>query len=286
MDVFTLYVGQGALAAVRAGNEALIIDAHMPEAEDVTGEQIERSLASYIGQRRVRGLMLTGLDRDHACPAGVESILTKQTPDWVMYPTCYKDTDAADEVFDIIERHKKRRENTPRPLTRHSVRVDKVESRHLTGLADSFGFELFSPHMEDMESSNNSSLVIKVTGIDPTGFGYFVTGDTESDRWERINAIFGRNLACPVLAAPHHGARSGVNAETLLLVKPHTVLISAGVGNAYGHPDAAAVRAYSSVASAVYATNSTPEGTCLFTRRVGESYETRLVRHFDKAAAA
>jgi len=29
MDVFTLYVGQGALAAVRAGDEAIVIDAHM-----------------------------------------------------------------------------------------------------------------------------------------------------------------------------------------------------------------------------------------------------------------
>lgn len=286
MDVFTLYVAQGALAVVRAGDEALIVDAHMPDCDDVTPDQIEQSLASYLGQRRVRGLMLTGFDRDHACPAGVESILTKHTPDWVMYPTYYKDTDAADEVFDIIARHQRRRQNTARPLTRHSVRVDKVDSRHLTGLAQSFTFELFSPHMEDMDSSNNSSLAVKVTGLDATGFGYFVTGDTESDRWERINAIFGRNLACPVYAAPHHGALSGVNAETLLLVNPHTVLISAGVGNSYGHPDPSAVRAYASVATAVYSTNSTPGGTCLFTRRVGEGYETRLVRHFEKVAAA
>jgi beta-lactamase superfamily II metal-dependent hydrolase len=285
MDVFTLYVAQGALAAIRAGDEALIIDAHMPDCDDVTPDQIEQSLASYIGQRRVRGLTLTGFDRDHACPAGVESILTKHMPDWVLYPTYYKDTDATDEVFEIIERHERRRKNTARPLTRHSVRVDKVESRHLTGLAQNFAFELFSPHMEDMDSSNNSSLAVKITGLDLTGFDYFVTGDTETERWERINAIFGRNLACPVYAASHHGACSGVNAETLLLVNPHTVLISAGVGNSYGHPDASAVRAYASVATAVYSTNATPDGTSLFTRRIGDSYETRLVRHFDKAAA-
>ena len=91
MDVFTLYVGQGALAAVRAGDEAMIVDAHMPDCDDVTQEQIEQSLDHYLSKSDVRGLILTGLDKDHACPAGVESILTHHQPDWVMYPTYYKD---------------------------------------------------------------------------------------------------------------------------------------------------------------------------------------------------
>ena len=76
MDIFTLYVGQGSLAAVRAGNEAVIVDAHMPECDDVTSEQIEKSLDHCFAKSNVRGLILTGLDRDHACPTGVESILT------------------------------------------------------------------------------------------------------------------------------------------------------------------------------------------------------------------
>jgi beta-lactamase superfamily II metal-dependent hydrolase len=80
MDIFTLYVGQGALAAVVTGNEAIIIDAHMPECDDVTPSQIEQSLARYLSRTAVRGLILTGLDRDHACPAGVESILTTYQP--------------------------------------------------------------------------------------------------------------------------------------------------------------------------------------------------------------
>src|SRR5713226_10744841 len=98
MDVFTLYVGQGSLAAVRAGNEAVIVDAHMPECDDVTSEQIEKSLNSYLSKSKVRGLILTGLDRDHACPAGVEYILSKYQPDWIMYPKYYKDTDTASEI--------------------------------------------------------------------------------------------------------------------------------------------------------------------------------------------
>src|SRR5260370_4775218 len=237
MDIFTLYVGQGSLAVVRAGNEAVIVDTHMPECDDIKSEQIEKSLDHYLARGSVRGLILTGLDGDHACRAGVESILTRYQPNWAMYPKYFKDTDAAGEVFATITRHEKRRANTSRPLLRQSVRVDRVESRNLTGLASAFTFELFSPHMDDMDSSNNSSIVLKLVGLDQNGFSYLITGDTERERWDNINRYFGKYLAFDVMAAPHHGARTGLNAKTLLLVNPNTVLISARVDNSYRHPN-------------------------------------------------
>lgn len=285
MDVFTLYVGQGSLAAVRAGDEAIIVDAHMPNCEEVTQDQIEQSLDSYLAKSKVRGLILTGLDKDHACIAGVESILQGYEPDWVMYPTYYKDTDTASEMFAIIEREVRRRAGTVRPLTRKSVRVDRVESRLLSGLATYFSFELFSPHMDDMDSSNNSSIVLKLTGLDQSGFSYLITGDTETERWEAISRYFGKYLSCPVMAGAHHGSSNGVHARALLQISPHTVLISAGVDNSYGHPDGAAIKAYQAVAKYVFCTNPPPVGTCLFTRRVGDDYVTRDVRHFDPVSA-
>lgn len=287
MQLLTLYVGQGSLAAVRADNEVIIIDAHMPDIEDhITPAEIEATLDVFIGQRAVKGLILTGLDRDHACPTGVESILTRYEPDWVMYPKYYKDTDAATDVFATIAKEVTRREKTQRPLMRHSVRVDNVDSRNLDGLAAGFTFELFSPHMDDMDSSNNSSIVLKLVGADATGFSYLVTGDTETDRWDNINKYFAKYLASDVMAAPHHGSRNGVNAKTLLSVNPNTVLISAGIENSYGHPDSVAVNAYQRVAKHVYATNSEGDGNCLFTRRAGQDFETVLVAHSENASAA
>jgi beta-lactamase superfamily II metal-dependent hydrolase len=287
MDVFTLYVGQGSLAAVRAGDEAIIVDAHMPNCDDVSQDQIEQSLEAYLSKSKVRGLVLTGFDKDHACSAGVESILTTYEPDWVMYPTYFKDTDTASEVFDIIGRHVKRREKTSRPLLRKSVRVDRVESRYLTGLATYFKFELFSPHMDDMDSSNNSSIVLKLTGLDQNGFSYLITGDTETERWDGINRHFGKSLSSPVLDASHHGSRNGVNAKSLLLINPDTVLISAGIDNSYGHPDGVAVHAYQKVAAHVFATNADPkEGTCFLTRKANDGFDTKPVRHFDRRATS
>lgn len=285
MDIFTLYVGQGALAAVRAGNEAVIVDARMPECDDVNQEQIEKSLDHYLAKGNVRGLILTGLDRDHACPAGVESILTRYQPGWVMYPTCWKDSDAAGEVFDTITRHERRRAKTSNPLKRHSVRVDKVESRNLTGLASYFTFELFSPHMDDMDNSNNSSIVLKLVGLDQNGFRYLITGDTETERWDSINRYFGKYLAADVIAAPHHGARTGLNPKTLVLVSPNTVLISAGVDNSYGHPYGVAVQAYQQVAKHVYCTIA-ENGMCLLTKKMSNDFHTHLVQHFTPAEKA
>jgi len=285
MDIFTLYAAQGDLAAVRAGNEAVIVDAHMPECDDVTPPQIEATLADYLSGRMVCGLILTGLDKDHACPAGVESILTRYSPDWVMYPTYYKDTDTATEVFQIIERHRRRRENTTRPLTRHSVCVQDGPPRVLPGLANNFRFELFSPRAKTPGSSNNCSIVARITGLDANGFGYMITGDTEADAWERINKRYGNLLATPIFSAPHHGAASGCKPQTAWLVSPDTVLISAGVNNAYGHPDPSAAKVYAAVARAVYSTNQTSDGTCLLTRRVGNTYETYLVAHNVRAVA-
>ena len=206
MDIFTLYVGQGSLAAVRAGNEAVIVDAHMPECDDITSEQIEKSLDHYLAKSNVCGLILTGLDRDHACPTGVESILTRYQPNWVMYPKYYKDTDAATDVFATITREVTRREKTQHPLVRHSVRVDNVDSRSLAGLATNFTFDLFSPHMDDMDSSNNSSIVLKLVSTDVTGFSYLITGDTETDRWDNINKYFAKYLASDVVTIQVSGA--------------------------------------------------------------------------------
>ncbi len=269
------------LSAIRSGSEAIIVDSHMPNTDDVTQEQIELSLQYYLRNSNVTGFILTGFDRDHACPAGVESILTSFSPSWIMYPKYYKDSDAATEVFNIISRHEKNRSASDNPLIRVSVRVDNVESRFLEELSTQFKFELFSPHMDDMDNSNNSSIVLKLTGLDPSGFSYLITGDTESDRWENINKFFGEYLFSSILAAPHHGSQNGVNAESLLKINPNTVLISAGVDNSYGHPDSSAVRAYQSVANHVYSTNADSKGCCLFTRASGSDFETTLVRHFE-----
>ncbi|MBX3562622.1 MAG: hypothetical protein KF780_12525 [Sphingomonas sp.] len=277
MDIVTFYVGQGDMAAVRHNGEAIIVDSHYPDCLEGGQAKIEADLSRVLAYHHVAGLVLTGFDADHCHPHGVEMILSNHQPDWVMYPKYYKETDCASEVFRIIDRHVRKRAQTYRPLRRVSVRLDRFDHRILNDLCAQFDFELFSPHMEDCDNSNNSSIVLRVTGIGGKGFSFLITGDTENGRWERINKIFGSYLRSDVLSAPHHGSKSGAHPETILLVEPNTVLISAGVDNQYDHPDPQAVGAYRAVAKHVFATN-VEGGVSLLTRRSGGDFETLLAR--------
>jgi beta-lactamase superfamily II metal-dependent hydrolase len=285
VDVLTLFVDQGALAGIRVGLEGIIVDAHMPECENVRPEEIQQSLSTYFDGIDVRGLILTGFDSDHAHDLGVEWILSEFQPAWIMYPKYYKDTDCATAVFNSINKHERQRALTSRPLIRHSVRLDKMASRFIPDLGRGFSVELFSPHFEDMDISNNCSIVAKIVGNDPKGFRYLATGDTEIDRWETISRLFGDNIAADVMAASHHGSVSGVYPKALLNVSPNTVLISAGVESQYDHPHGQSIKAYQAVAEHVWATNAGGIGKNLLTRRRGSDFDTIAFEHPEAAAA-
>lgn len=271
MEVMTLYVGQGNLAILRHDTEAIAVDTRWLAEE---ADDIESIVARFLQGRDLVGIVLTGFDDDHADPVGLDWLLVNYAPDWVMYPKYYKHTENATQVFNVIGRHERRRKATPRPLQRISVRLDRLESRYLDGLVKEFRLELFSPHIEDMDNSNNCSIVLKVESNGPGGFSYLVTGDTENPRWDRIVELFGDALDADVLAAPHHGSKNAAHAGMALRVSPNTVVISAGVDNQYGHPDRKAVTLYLRVADHVFQTNVNA-GASLLTKRVGSDFLTR-----------
>ena len=273
MEVLTLYVGQGNFAIARHGKQAIALDTRWLADRE---KDIDSKVQRFLARRELVGIVLTGLDDDHADPSGLDRLLESYAPAWVMYPKYYKDTENAKLVFNVIAKHVRRRRNTTSPLKRVSVRLDRLESRYLDDLTDEFDLELFSPHIEDMDSSNNCSIVLKVEGIGPGGFAYLVTGDTENARWDRIVELFNEALGADILAAPHHGSKNAAHPGMALAVMPNTVLISAGVDNQYGHPDAKAVAMYSRVADHVFQTNLR-DGVSWLTRQVGSEYRTERV---------
>jgi beta-lactamase superfamily II metal-dependent hydrolase len=255
MNIITAGVGQGALAIVRHAGEAIIVDSRIPPCDDKTVAFVKELLAVSLKNHNVIGLVLTGFDDDHSDIVGTSLVLRKYRPDWVMYPKYFKESTEAKLVFALLDEEEKLRRATANPLKRISVRLDLLSQRNLKGLSDNFDFELFSPHIEDMDCSNNCSIVLKVTGRGNGGFSYLITGDTENERWDAISEFFGSALKSHVLAAPHHGSKNGTHPASLLQIAPHTVLISAGVDSQYGHPDPAALRVYSRVAKYVFSTN-------------------------------
>ena len=276
MNVITANVGQGALAIVRHAGEVIIVDSRIPPADDKTVAYVKELLAVSLKDHNVTGLILTGFDDDHSDVVGASIILRKYRPDWVMYPKYYKDSTEAKLVFDLINDEEKARRTSANPLKNISVRLDRLDSRNISGLSKNFGFELFSPHIEDMDSSNNCSIVLKLTGRGPRGFSYLITGDTENTRWDTIDRLFGSALKSHVLAASHHGSKNGTHPASLLHIAPHTVLISAGVNNQYGHPDSGAVKVYKKVAKYVFSTNM-DGGVSLLTQPEGTEITTTTV---------
>jgi beta-lactamase superfamily II metal-dependent hydrolase len=277
MNIVTVNVGQGAFAIVRHQKEAIIVDCQVPPSDNGTVAYVKEILAVALKDHFVRGLILTGFDSDHTEVIGASMILRKYRPDWIMYPTYYKDSAEAKKVFALINSEMSARAETGNPLRKVSVRVDKLANRFPSGFSDKFDFELFSPHIEDMDSSNNCSIVLKLTGRGSGGFSYLITGDTENPRWETINKLYGSALKSHVLAAPHHGSRNATHPASLLNIAPHTVLISAGVDSQYGHPHPQAVRVYKDVAKHVFATNM-EGGVSLLTQPGTNEIATTLIR--------
>lgn len=249
MDIYTLNIGQGQFVVVTGGREAIVIDTFVPLNPSRDAINVKAALATILIGKSFSGLMVTGFDADHFNEVGMKIVLNKYRPDWIMYPKYFKKTSTADACFGAIQTFE-----TGAGIKRVSVSLSANDTRFYSKLSNDFEFEVFSPHVDDMTSSNNCSLVCKIRERS-TNMTYLVTGDTETDRWLSIVRYFGSALKCDVLQAPHHGSRNGISAEVLAMVQPHTVLVSAGINNSYGHPHPDATALYQKHAENFFRTN-------------------------------
>lgn len=249
MQIYTLNVGQGQFVVVTGASEAFIVDTYVPLNPTIDIINVKSSLATILQGKGLIGLIVTGFDADHFNEVGLKIVLNKYRPNWIMYPKYFKKTQTADTCFSLIQSFESQKK-----FTRVSVSLLQNDLRFYGNLSSDFEFEVFSPHGADMNSSNNCSLVCRVKELS-TGGTYLITGDTENDRWGSINYYFKDALSSDVLAAPHHGSKNGIASETLALIRPKTILISAGVDNQYGHPDAEAKRLFAAHTQNYYSTN-------------------------------
>jgi beta-lactamase superfamily II metal-dependent hydrolase len=246
--VYTLNVGQGQFVVVTGDTEAIIVDTYVPLNTSNNIVNVKAALAKILPGKNLVGLMVTGFDSDHFNEVGIKIILNKYRPDWIMYPKYFKETITANSCFAAI-----RTFEYQKIITKVSVSLDRNSTRFYDEISKDFVIEAFSPHAEDMNSSNNCSLVCKIKERS-SGRSYLVTGDTENYRWSSISSIFQGAIASDILDAPHHGSKHGVTADAMALIKPHTVLISAGVGNQYGHPDPEAKKLFATHSEKYFAT--------------------------------
>ena len=255
MNIYTLNVAQGQFVVIEGQKEVVIVDTYVPLNADQKTTFVKGALPKILKDKKLKGVIFTGFDDDHFCDVGVQMALNKYRPDWVMYPRYYKQTKTATECFKHIDGLEAAMKQQQLTLQRHSIDLaDARQPRVLNSISSEFIFELFSPHKAGMNSSNNGSIVCKVTER-ATGATYLITGDTEVDRWADIVKEFKDKLKSQVMAAPHHGSKNGITAEVMKYVQPHTVIISAGIDSKYGHPHAEAIEIYKAGSQKFYRTN-------------------------------
>ena len=83
-----------------------------------------------------------------------------------------------------------------------------------------------------IQPGNEASLVLELRF---GAFGMLLTGDVEAEGEEALLKS-GRLGQCQILKAAHHGSKNSGSEAFLEKVRPAVAIISAGVGNRYGHP--------------------------------------------------
>ena len=95
--------------------------------------------------------------------------------------------------------------------------------------------QIFSPHGDTTNwQSNNASIVLKVQYGD---IGFLLSGDAPTSIEDYLAGAYGVGLEAEVLKLGHHGSKTSTSDIWLDAVTPEYAVVSAGLGNRYGHPN-------------------------------------------------
>lgn len=197
-----LDVGQGQCLLLQSGGSSFLVDCggDYPEgAADLAAGELLRQ-----GIHHLDGVILTHLDEDHA--AGAALLLTRMETELLILPP--EHWEATDGL---------------------SAQVIYAEE-DLDIFLENAVIHIFTADYPG--SGNENSLCVL---FDTEKCDILITGDR--DGYGERSLLRNRNIPkVDVLVAGHHGAKDSTCQELLDAVEPKIVCISAGQGNAYGHP--------------------------------------------------
>lgn len=104
--------------------------------------------------------------------------------------------------------------------------------------------------------TNEASIVAKLSYGNTS---FLLTGDSPSEVEEHLVELYGDQLHADVLKLGHHGSKTSSSEEFLETVKPSYAIVSAGLGNKYGHPSPDAIERVEAVNAEILGT--TEHGT-------------------------
>lgn len=119
-------------------------------------------------------------------------------------------------------------------VTQELAEVTYAESGQQFMLGATVSVAIFSPTgNEQLWESNNASIVMQITYGDTS---FMLTGDASLEIENHLVGVYGDVLQSDVLKLGHHGSKTSTSQLFLDTVSPQYAVVSAGVGNRYGHP--------------------------------------------------
>lgn len=228
LEVHFLDVGQADCTLIKCNGYTMLIDTGL----DDQGTKIQNYLKKQ-GIDRLDYLILTHSDIDHIGSADV--IMTKFDIGTIFMSDFEKETKTYKNLLKLIE------ENEIRYLS------PAVGNVYAFGSAS---FQILAPN-DDYEKPNNTSIALLLTHGENT---FLFTGDAEKEA-EADMLNNGLNLAADVLHAGHHGSRTSNTQEFVDAVMPRYAIISSGVDNDFGLPDAEVLNRFREKEMMVYRTD-------------------------------
>ena len=218
-QVWVLDVGQGSAVLVRTAQHALLYDAGPRNGDFDQGARTVLPALRHLGLTRLEQMLISHADMDHS--GGAPAVF-------------------AGLPVGVVRSGEP--EALPLPLQAQACPADARWTW------DAVEFRVW--RWQQAPPGNPSSCVLQVSA---GGERLLLTGDIDQAA-ERALLASGWPLRSDWLLAPHHGSRSSSSAAFLEAVGAHSVLISRGSHNPYGHPHPLILQRYRQMNLAIYDT--------------------------------
>lgn len=104
-------------------------------------------------------------------------------------------------------------------------------------ISDGVTIKTYWPTQEHVNSDINGKLdANSFSLVQVLSFGNFKTLLTGDIEFEILDKLFPSGSAFDIFKLPHHGSKTGVDANTFEIIKPSLSIISSGKNNRYHHP--------------------------------------------------
>lgn len=252
LAVHILDVGQGdCTLIITPDGQSVLIDTGLN-----SSEQMVRSYLKNHHIRKIDFMILTHLHDDHI--GGADMLLQEFEVSYVV--ACPGDETQPD-VLRLNTALKSAMDTRKTQLIKPGI-GDKIT------LGEAIFTFLYVPQAD--ASDNNASLLIR---LDYGENAFLFAGDAEEEEEEIfLHSVAGPLLQADFLKISHHGASSSTTPSFLQAVTPKIAVISAGSGNAYGHPHEETLQRLRKAMAEIHRTDR--EGTLLFRCN---GHEIRLV---------